>query len=105
MTLEINYRYRIIAHCLIYYKGKYQRIKVILHEKTSLDRGIGHAASNRIGGGLLTNYNQSAQYVRMLSRNASLDIDGVFYNPAGLTSLRMGGILLFTVKPFFRKER
>ena len=41
-------------------------------------------------GGVLTNYNQSAQYVRMMSRNASLEIDGVFYNPAGLTKLENG---------------
>ena len=41
-------------------------------------------------GGLLTNYNQSAQYIRMLSRNASLDVDGVFYNPAGLVKLDDG---------------
>lgn len=41
-------------------------------------------------GGLLTNYNQSAQYVRMLSRNASLDVDAVFYNPAGLVKLEDG---------------
>jgi len=42
------------------------------------------------GGGLLTNSNQSAQFIRMLSRNASLDIDGVYYNPAGLTKLEDG---------------
>ncbi|MDX1284842.1 MAG: hypothetical protein R3182_07520, partial [Draconibacterium sp.] len=41
-------------------------------------------------GGLLTNYNQSAQYIRMLARNASLEIDAVFYNPAGLTKLQDG---------------
>jgi len=41
-------------------------------------------------GGILTNYNQSAQYVRMLSRNASLDVDAVFYNPAGLVKLEDG---------------
>ena len=41
-------------------------------------------------GGLLTNYNQSAQYIRMLSRNASLDVDAVFYNPAGLVKLEDG---------------
>ena len=41
-------------------------------------------------GGLLTNSNQSAQYVRMLSRNASLDIDAVYYNPAALTLLKDG---------------
>lgn len=41
-------------------------------------------------GGLLTNYNQSAKYVRMLSRNASLDIDAVYFNPAGLVKLDDG---------------
>jgi long-subunit fatty acid transport protein len=41
-------------------------------------------------GGLLTNSNQSAQFIRMLSRNASVDIDGVYYNPAGLIKLEDG---------------
>jgi len=40
--------------------------------------------------GLLTNTNQSAQFVRMMSRNASLGIDGVYYNPAGLIKLEDG---------------
>lgn len=41
-------------------------------------------------GGLLTNTNQSAQWLRMLSRNASRQIDAVYYNPAGLTYLKDG---------------
>jgi len=41
-------------------------------------------------GGLLTNSNQSAQFVRMLSRNASTQIDAVYYNPAGLMKLENG---------------
>lgn len=41
-------------------------------------------------GGILTNANQSAQYIRMLSRNASTSIDGVYFNPAGLTQLENG---------------
>ncbi len=41
-------------------------------------------------GGLLTNTNQSAQYIRMLSRNASLDVDAVYFNPAGLVYLEDG---------------
>ena len=41
-------------------------------------------------GGLLTNTNQSAQFIRMMSRNASLDIDAVYFNPAGLTKLEDG---------------
>ena len=41
-------------------------------------------------GGLLTNGNQSAQYIRMLSRNASTTYDAVYYNPAGLMKLDNG---------------
>ncbi len=41
-------------------------------------------------GGLLTNTNQSAQYIRMLSRNASTDIDAVYFNPAGIIKLGDG---------------
>ena len=40
--------------------------------------------------GLLTNTNQSAQFIRMMSRNASLDVDAVYYNPAGLIKLEDG---------------
>lgn len=41
-------------------------------------------------GGPLTNTNQSAQFIRMLSRNASTDIDAVYFNPAGLIKLDDG---------------
>ncbi len=41
-------------------------------------------------GGMVTNTNQSAAYVRMLARDASTDVDAVFYNPAGLTKLADG---------------
>jgi len=44
-----------------------------------------------LANGLLTNSNQSAMYVRMICRLASLDIDGVYYNPAGLTKLLRDG--------------
>jgi len=42
------------------------------------------------GGGLLTNTNQSAQYIRMMSRSASRDIDAVYFNPAGLSLMQDG---------------
>lgn len=41
-------------------------------------------------GGLLTNGNQSAQYLRMLSRNASTNYDAVYFNPAGLMKMENG---------------
>ena len=41
-------------------------------------------------GGLLTNTNQSAQFIRMMSRNASTGIDAVYFNPAGLIKMEDG---------------
>jgi len=41
-------------------------------------------------GGIVTNTNQSAAWVRMLARDASVDVDAVFFNPAGLTHLDDG---------------
>jgi len=41
-------------------------------------------------GGLLTNTNQSAQFIRMMSRNASTGIDAVYFNPAGLIKMDDG---------------
>jgi len=55
-------------------------------------------------GGLLTNYNQSAQYVRMLSRNAALEIDAVFYNPAGLVKLEDGWHFAFYSQTIFQNR-
>jgi long-subunit fatty acid transport protein len=42
------------------------------------------------GGGIVTNTNQSAAWVRMFARDASTDLDAVYYNPAGLTALGKG---------------
>ena len=43
-----------------------------------------------LAGGLVTNNNHSAMFTRLLNRNASTDIDAVYFNPAGLTSLGDG---------------
>ncbi len=59
-------------------------------KKLTLFAAVFMLVQSAIAGGLLTNANQSAQYVRMLSRNASLQIDGVYYNPAGLVLLEDG---------------
>ncbi len=41
-------------------------------------------------GGMVTNTNQSAAYIRMLARDASTDVDAAYYNPAALTKLADG---------------
>jgi long-chain fatty acid transport protein len=41
-------------------------------------------------GGLVTNTNQSASWVRLPSRNASVNADAAYFNPAGLMKLENG---------------
>lgn len=41
-------------------------------------------------GGVVTNTNQSAAFIRMLNRNASTDVDAAYFNPAGMTKLADG---------------
>jgi long-chain fatty acid transport protein len=43
-----------------------------------------------LAGGLVTNTNQSAAWVRLPSRNASVGGDAVYYNPAGLMKMENG---------------
>lgn len=45
-------------------------------------------------GGLLTNTNQNVAFLRMLARGASIGIDGVYSNPAGLAFLPQDGFYL-----------
>jgi len=43
-----------------------------------------------MGGGLVTNTNQSASFTRMMCRDATVGVDAVYFNPAGLTKLGNG---------------
>jgi long-subunit fatty acid transport protein len=43
-----------------------------------------------IAGGIVTNTNHSAKYTRMQCRDATLGIDAVYYNPAGVAMLDKG---------------
>ena len=47
-------------------------------------------AASATAGGLLTNTNQNIAFNRMMSREASIGIDGVYYNPAGVAFMRDG---------------
>jgi long-chain fatty acid transport protein len=47
-------------------------------------------------GGIVTNTNQSAAWVRMFARDASTGIDAVYFNPAGLAKLGDGLYLSLT---------
>ena len=65
---------------------------------------IGAMAFTSFAGGLLTNTNQSAQFVRMLSRNASTQIDAVYFNPAGLIRLEDGWHFAIHNQSIFQKK-
>ena len=47
-------------------------------------------AAPTFAGGLLTNTNQHVAFNRMMSREASIGIDGVYYNPAGVVFMGEG---------------
>ncbi len=53
-------------------------------------------------GGLVTNTNQSAAYARTLTRHATLGVDAVYFNPAGLSHLNNGFHLSLSNQTIFQ---
>ncbi len=60
------------------------------------------SASIAYAGGILTNTNQSAHFIRMVARDASTQIDAVYTNPAGLVKLKEGFHFSFTNQSAFQ---
>lgn len=58
--------------------------------------------SSVFAGGILTNTNQSAHFIRMVARDASTQIDAVYTNPAGLVKLNEGFHFSFTNQSAFQ---
>ncbi|NOQ25306.1 MAG: hypothetical protein GQ564_08080 [Bacteroidales bacterium] len=56
-------------------------------------------------GGIVHNTNQSASWVRNFARDASTDIDAVFYNPAGLTKLGDGFFISLNSQTLFQNRQ
>lgn len=56
------------------------------------------------GAGIVDNGNQSASYIRTMNRNASTDIDAVYFNPAGLTKLEDGLYLSFSNQSIWQEK-
>ncbi|VAW16674.1 hypothetical protein MNBD_BACTEROID01-264 [hydrothermal vent metagenome] len=57
-----------------------------------------------IAGGIVTNTNQSAAWIRTLVRDASTGIDAVYYNPAGLMKLDNGFHLSLNSQAIFQNK-
>ncbi len=63
------------------------------------------AAGNVFAGGLLTNTNQNATFLRNPSRDAVIAIDGVYSNPAGVAFLPQGFYLSGSWQAAFQKRQ
>jgi long-chain fatty acid transport protein len=59
-------------------------------KKTLLLLGLALAVVGLAQAAIVSNTNQSAAYIRLLARNASMDVDAVYYNPAGLVKIKNG---------------
>ncbi len=57
-----------------------------------------------LGGRLVTNTNQSAEFIRTLNRNATTGIDAVYFNPAGLTKLGDGTHIALSNQSIFQTK-
>lgn len=60
------------------------------------------ASMTAYAGGLLTNTNQSASYVRQLSQNANIDITSLYPNPAGTAFLKDGWHISLNVQSAYQ---
>lgn len=56
------------------------------------------ATTGAMAGGLVTNTNQHAAFLRQLSQEAIIDISGLYMNPAGTAFLAPGSHIAFTVQ-------
>lgn len=55
-----------------------------------------------IGGAMITNTNQSAEYIAMMNRNASTSLDAALFNPAGLSFLEDGTYLYLSTQTIWQ---
>lgn len=55
-------------------------------------------SSSAIAGGLVTNTNQNASFLRQLSQEAIIDIEGMYANPAGTAFLAPGSHVAFNIQ-------
>lgn len=61
--------------------------------------------ANTYAGGIMTNTNQSASYIRMLARDASLDLDATYFNPAGLSLMKEGFYISLSNQTIFQTRK
>lgn len=60
------------------------------------------SSSISFAGGLLTNTNQNVAFNRMMSREASIGIDGVYFNPAGVVFMGEGRYLSLNIQTAYQ---
>jgi long-chain fatty acid transport protein len=91
---DISFMLFITVFCIV--RGNVYISKINLIRNKSMKKqlllitGLAGLAAMAFGGGIVTNTNQSAAWVRTMVRDASTDADAVYFNPAGLTRLDDG---------------
>ena len=60
------------------------------------------SVSSAFAGGILTNTNQHIAFLRNPARDASLEIDAVYYNPAGLAFMKDGFHLSLNIQSAYQ---
>ena len=73
-------------------------------KKVILTLGLALVVLGAAQAAIVTNTNQSAAFIRMMSRNATTDIDAVYYNPAGLVKLADGWHLYLSNQTVFQTK-
>lgn len=76
-----------------------------MKKKVLLSASLLMATSLAFAGGLLTNTNQNASFLRNPSRNAVIAIDGVYSNPAGIAFLPEGFHLSLSWQSAWQKRQ
>lgn len=66
---------------------------------------LGVLSTSIYAGGLTTNTNQNVHFIRMFARAASMEIDGVYSNPAGTALLEEGFQLSFNAQTVIQTRR
>lgn len=69
-----------------------------MNKKLLMSAAVLAFSSQAFAGGLLTNTNQNAAFLRMMSQQGIIDINGLYYNPAGTAFLSNGWHLSLNVQ-------
>ena len=68
----------------------FNKTLLVMNKKLLISAAALIVSTSTFAGGILTNTNQNATFLRNPARNAAIAIDGVYNNPAGIAFLEEG---------------